>query len=234
MRGGILELDGSYTINIGRPTGLEFMIKGIHDEWQDYQSVNMFFYSDKKWKLILDKLTSNGKVEIRLKCLNNVFSNVVSIDFKVFNEPRIELIFPSSRQQLANCNDGKNMYFMKIRSNIHPKSMQMRVTKTFSEGKNTNELNGIFNLEPNTDIEVKSGNEKDVYCLLMQCPIFFRADEASSKEESCKVCIDPYDVWEIQFALDPAKGISSDWSKPVEVSLVSFPTSPSPVSCPCE
>lgn len=238
MRGSIFEIEGSYTINIGRPAALQYKMVGIHDIWQDYQAADFLNYVNKRWKLTLPGLTKKGVLEIRMKGLNGSISNTVVVEYDVLNEPTIELLFPTNRGQLANCpNNGLNQYYMKIKSNVDPNYLVMRLRKNYSGDLNEVDRDSealIFKMDrSNKDIRVERVVESDIYCLFLQCPIFFRVDPLD-RDAFCKDCINPYDVWSIDFKVDPDKGMTSDWSRVVEVSLVSFINGSANIPCPCE
>jgi hypothetical protein len=239
MRGSILEVEGLYLINIGRPEALEFKIAGVHDAWQVCQSSDALNFMSKTWKLGLPSLMTNGLIEIRIKGLNGAISNAVKVEYLVLNEPFIELLFPTNRGQLANCpNKGLNQYYMKIKSNVDPNYLVMRLRKNYSGDFNEVDRESeslMFKLDrTNRDIRVDRVMNTDVYCLFLQCPIFFRVD-SQDRDAFCKDCINPYDVWSIDFKVNPDKGMtSSDWSRVVEVSLVSFEKDSANIFCPCE
>jgi hypothetical protein len=246
LKDGRLELGGEYKCNIGRPKSIEYKISGIHDEWLTYESTITIAPAEKSWNLVLVNLTKGGAVEIRLNGQNGVKSNVIVVNYEVLAKPDVEMVFPPNRGHLANCiyanyggSNSDKRYFMKIRSNVDPKYLIMRSKKIY-DGLENEETNGSSIVElslknSNNEIQIVEGigEQEGLYCVFISCPVFFKY--GNNDKPPCIDCIHPYDVWALDFKVDTDMGGTSDWSKPVEVSLVSFdPKAMEGPKCPCE
>jgi hypothetical protein len=248
MRGSLLEINGYYNINIGRPIGLEYKVRGITSDWQEYHGVNNFALGNKEWKLNVPGLTElSGVIEVRLKCISNVYSNVLTFPYKVLREPKIDLLFPENYGQLANCtNNDMERFYVKIRSNLNPSNLQVRIRKVKDEYNNqvTREMAvecGSYEIKFEDESASSRGVryeessvEKGVYCLYLGCSLFFK--ENSNDDSSwCHECIDPFDLWELDFRVYSASGLVSEWTKSlITVSLVSFQRDGEKVLCTCQ
>lgn len=238
LSGSNIDISGTYDINFGRPKGIQYRIVGVHSDWQDYQDQAAINYLDRNWIFLLRNVSRGGSIEIRLAGNRETYSNSSTVSFQVLSEPKVELVFPPPRGQLANCPNGViQQYYMKIKSNVDPRSLVMRVRKIYSPDVDLRSPENhvedvIVRLnQPASGVTVQNGTEPELYCLFPQCAIFFK--QFQGDDAPCVECINPYDVWSIEFSVPLGVDRFSSWSKPVEVSLVSFDLSQSKIPCPC-
>jgi hypothetical protein len=248
MRGSSLEIYGYYNINIGRPIGVEYKVRGITSDWQEYRGANNFELGNKEWKLNMPGLTEPyGIIEVRLKCISNVYSNILTFSYKVLREPKIDLLFPENYGQLANCtNNDMERFYVKIRSNLNPSNLQVRIRKVKDEYNKqvtrekavecgSYEIKSEYESVSSRGVRFEESSvEKGVYCLYLGCSLFFKQDP-DDENSSCKECIEPFDLWELDFRVNPASGLVSEWTKSlITVSLVSFQRDGEKVLCTCQ
>jgi hypothetical protein len=240
--GSLLVLNGGYKMNRGKPQSLEYKINGIHDDWQQYESVEKFNNQTSSWTLTLSNLTKDNSIKVRIKAADDVVSNEVSISYIVVQRPKIELLFPINRGQLANCSyqkDGKQYYYMKLSSNVNPSYLHVRIRKNYSvldTGVPTNDGSEItfdLNKTNKSQFLVVDGLRSDVYCLFIECGQLFRTDN-NDKDAPCRECVEPYDMYSLEFKISDRILPGSEWTKPYEFSLVSFSNETPIYSCPCE
>jgi hypothetical protein len=97
--------------------------------------------------------------------------------------------------------------------------------------------------------EIKSGKEygasslgvryeessvEGIYCLYLGCPLFFKRD-SMDKHSWCEECINPFDLWEMDFRVYSSSGVVSEWTKSlITVNLVSFHLDGEKVLCTCQ